>query len=64
MENLEKYKEILIKFLMTHGIKLVIGIAVLIVGLWVTKLITRGVRKLFEKRNVDPTLRPFLINIL
>ena len=46
------------------AISLVGAIIVLLVGLWVIKRITRGVRKLMEKKEVDPSLIPFLQSLL
>lgn len=46
------------------AISLVGAIIVLLVGLWVIKRITRGVRKLMEKKEVDPSLIPFLTSLV
>ncbi len=38
------------------------SIALLIVGLWVIKMIVKYLRKLFEKKDYDPTLEKFTLN--
>ncbi len=46
------------------GVKIVLALVVLIIGLWVIKLIMKAVGRLFEKRETDPSLRPFLSGII
>jgi len=50
-----------------YGIKFVMAIVVLVLGLLVIRWITRGIQKLMKKRDVNPSLIPFirsLVNIL
>lgn len=47
----------------SYGLKLLAAIAVLLVGLWVIKGIMRAVKHNIEKRDVDATLKPFLVSI-
>lgn len=47
-----------------YGLKVLLAIVVLIVGLRVIKVIVNAISKSLEKRNVDPSLRPFLSSIL
>ncbi len=46
------------------GMRLIYAILVIVVGLWIAKAITKGVRKAMEKRGVDPGLQPFLGGIV
>ncbi|NIQ96413.1 MAG: mechanosensitive ion channel [Desulfuromonadales bacterium] len=46
------------------GPKLAGAILVLIVGLYAVNLITAGVNKIMENKEVDPSLRPFLTSLL
>ena len=46
------------------GPKLVMGIITLIIGLWIIRMIMKGVGKLMETKAIDPTLRPFLLTLL
>ena len=44
--------------------KLILAILILIVGLWVIKLIVKGISKLMKKKNVDTSLQPFLKSLI
>jgi len=55
-----KYIEKSIDFGFEYAPKLVGGIIVLVIGLWFTKLVTRGVGKSLEKSKIDQSLIPFL----
>ena len=47
-----------------YGVKILGALVVLVVGMWVAKAIKKGVVKLMEKRNVDPTLVSFVASLL
>lgn len=64
MENIDKYTDKAIELLMEYGPKLLLAILVLIVGMWIIKNVLKRMNKTFEKRNVDPSLRPFLVSVL
>lgn len=64
MGDLGKYSDLIMDFVMSYGPKLIGAIITLIVGLWVIKAIVKGVSKAFEKKNIDPSLRPFLISMI
>ena len=59
-ELLESAPDLLIKY----GGQLVLAIVVLIIGLWIVKIIVNSVGRLMEKKNTDPSLRPFLKSLL
>jgi small conductance mechanosensitive channel len=46
-----------------YGLKIVAAIIVLIVGRWTAKAISKLVKRLLTKRNVDPTLISFVGNV-
>jgi small conductance mechanosensitive channel len=46
------------------GMRILGAVAVLIIGLWIIRRITRGLRKFMNKRNFDSTLVPFLSGIV
>lgn len=48
----------------TYGLKLILAILVLIIGLIVIRSITRGATRLMKKRNVDDSLVPFLRSMI
>ncbi len=54
------YFDKIISFGFEYGPKIIGGIIVLLVGLWVTKIITRSVGKALEKSKIDQSLVPFL----
>jgi small conductance mechanosensitive channel len=54
------YFEKIIDFGFEYVPKLIGGLIVLIIGLWITKLITKGVGKSLVKSNIDQSLVPFL----
>ena len=52
-----------IEFLTIYGIKVIAAIAVFIIGRWITRAVTNMVKKVMEKRKVDPTLISFTANL-
>lgn len=55
-----KYFDKAVDFGFEYAPKLVGGIIVLVIGLWFTKLVTKGVGKSLEKSKIDQSLVPFL----
>jgi len=64
MENIEEITQWLYDMAMVYGLKLIGAIVVLIVGLWVIKAIMKGVKKGFDKKNMDESLKPFLLSMI
>lgn len=62
--NANKYSAQLLDLAWTWGPKIVTAILTLIVGLWVIRMITRGISKTMDRRNVDPSLKPFLKSLI
>ena len=56
----EKYIDIVVQFALENGFRLLGGIVVLIVGFWVTKIITRSIGKGLARLKIDQSLIPFL----
>ena len=46
------------------GVKIFAALAVFIIGRWVTKFIVNLIRKLMDKREVDPTVTKFIRNLI
>lgn len=46
------------------GLKLLGALAALIIGLWVIRILMKGVSRAFENKHIDATLRPFLLTII
>jgi len=61
MENLwNVYSPTIVKY----GSSLIYAVVVLVIGLWVTKVITRSVKKLMQSRNMDASLVPFISSLV
>lgn len=61
---MEEYKTLIKNLIVDYGTSLIWALAILIVGLWITGVITKSVRKMFEKRGIDPSLQPFLVSMI
>lgn len=48
----------------TYGLNLIWAILTLVVGLWIVKIIRRGVRKGLDRSETEETLKSFLISII
>ncbi len=46
-----------------YGKMLIVAIIVLYLGLWLIKKVDKALKTIFERRNVDPTLRPFFLSL-
>ena len=53
----------LVEFLLGIGIKLAISIAVVVIGFWVAKKLSKTVRKVLTKKNTDASLVGFLSSL-
>lgn len=47
-----------------YGPDVVLAIITLILGLWIIGLITKGTRKVMTRKNLDPSLTPFLLTLI
>jgi len=43
--------------------KLLLALVTLVIGLWIIKAIVKGVSKVMDKRDMDPTLTPFVVSL-
>ena len=64
MFDIEKYRSLVVDFVVLYGMKLIIAIFILAIGAWIIKRLNRLISNLMVRRNVDPSLRPFLSSIL
>ena len=64
MEKAEIYTAKAIELLMTWGPKLVLAIVILVVGIIIINSFSRFLRKIMKKREIDPTLVPFLVGLV
>lgn len=63
-QNVTTYAESFIKVLIDYSPKLISAFLILFVGIYVIGLISRLIRKIMAKRDLDPTLTNFLSDIL
>ena len=63
-QNVTNYAETFIKVLIDYSPKLISAFLILFVGIYVIGLISRLIRKIMVKRDLDPTLTNFLSDIL
>ena len=64
MENVDQYVELMTNFIINYGMKLIGAAVALIIGLWIIGIIMSRFKVVMTKREVDPSLMPFLISIL
>ncbi|MBG0781817.1 MAG: mechanosensitive ion channel [Bacteroidales bacterium] len=62
--DLSSLTEMIMNFAVTYGLKLIGAILALVIGLWIVGKISKSLRVLMEKRDVDPSLRGFLGTLL
>ncbi|MCB0804643.1 MAG: mechanosensitive ion channel [Bacteroidales bacterium] len=58
--NLDTIMDLVVKY----GLKLLLAVITLIIGLWIIKMIMNAIGRNMEKRNVEATLRQFLRSLL
>lgn len=63
-EQIEGYLNQAKDLIITYGAKVVLAIVFLLIGLWIIKRIVGAVDKRMQKREVDPSLRPFLKSLI
>lgn len=66
-EKVQKYLEMGYDLIITHGMKVISAIIVLIIGLWIIKRVVKILNRIMEKREVNVSLRSFfspLVSIL
>ena len=64
MDKVQYYIDKIYEMARDYGPKVLLALITLIVGLWIIKLILKGVRKGFERSQMDESLRPFIISLL
>lgn len=62
--NTEQIIEQITPFIFEYGVSIITSIAILWIGLWLTKRISRTLKKLLTKQNVDPGLRGFITSLV
>lgn len=63
-EKIEKYAETVINIIVEYSPKIVTAIIILFVGLWLTSILTKAIKKILIKREIDVTLSNFIGNFI
>ena len=58
--NLEQIIEQIKAISIQYGPKLIGAIIIWIIGIWVIKLLSNGIENILDKKEIDPSLKPFL----
>ena len=61
--DLEGYANTAVELIMGYGPKLLLALFTLIVGLWVIRLVDRGVDRAMQTAKMEPTLQRFLTSL-
>jgi small conductance mechanosensitive channel len=62
--DINKLYEKLFNWMLTYGPRVLLGIVVLLAGQWVLKMIKRWLTHTLDKRQLDASLRPFLLSLV
>lgn len=62
--DLQKYIDQFGSMVIEYAPKLLLAIVTLIIGLWIINIAMRGMAKMLQKRNTDPSLTPFLRTLI
>ena len=62
--DLAKFYNRVYDWIIVFGPKLLIGLAVLLVGLWLIKLLLTAIKTRLQKRQLDSTAKPFIISMI
>ena len=63
LKGLQEYSDQFIKMMIEYAPSLLLAILTLIIGLWIIKLVVKGVNKASEKSKVDASLSKFLSSL-
>ena len=61
--RLERYGDTAVELAMSYGPKLMLAILTLIIGLWLIRLLHRGIDRGMDRAGVEPTLQRFLLSL-
>lgn len=64
MDKIGEYYDKFATLIITYGVRVLLAIVVLIVGLWIIKRLVQIISKKMEQRDVDVSLRPFLKSLI
>ena len=64
METIKNFNLTEYNFILSKSLEIIFGIVFLFIGLWIIKKFIQGLDRLMTKRNIDPSLIPFLKSLL
>jgi small conductance mechanosensitive channel len=62
--NIEKFYNAAYAWLINYGPRFLLGMVILFVGLWLIKLVLNRSHKGMHRKELDPTLKPFLLSLI
>lgn len=62
--NIEKLSDKIYSWIVEKGPGFILGIIVLFIGLWLIKLFSRWLTSRMNQKEIDPSLKPFLLSLL
>lgn len=63
-ESLSNFYDALATGIGSWGLKFIGALLTLIIGLWIIRILMKGISKIFETKRIDETLRPFLLTLI
>jgi small conductance mechanosensitive channel len=63
-EKIETYLETIKQLILDYSPKIITAIIILVIGLWVTSIITKTIKRIMLKRKTEPTLSNFVGNLI
>jgi small conductance mechanosensitive channel len=63
MKYLERFYDRAFDWILTVGPRIIIAILILIIGLWLIKILNRWLKGVLYRKDVDPSLRSFFMNL-
>ena len=62
--ELEKFYDKAFDWILRNGPGIILAIIILLIGLWLIKLVKRGITRSMERRKFDPSLQPFIQSLI
>jgi small conductance mechanosensitive channel len=62
--DVEKFSDKLYNWIISKGPGFILGVIVLVIGLWLIKLLSRWITARMNHKEIDPSLKPFLLSLV
>jgi len=63
MKYLQRFYDRAFDWILTVGPKIIIAILLLVIGLWLIKVLNRWLKRILSEKEVDPSLKSFVLNL-